>query len=139
LGRKKSLAQKIRGINNSRRDYGPSGRITSPEGVYSPDARTPGGTRVAETNPFFNEYRKGDDAKKEGITIVEPEKPGRAGAPSSPPRPFGGLLERRMTSDGSENMPPSTAPKIGGGGFLSRVKSLKGGPRKPRGEKVVEA
>ncbi|KAK0109887.1 hypothetical protein ONS95_002558 [Cadophora gregata] len=133
LGRKKSLAQKIRGING-RRDYGPSGRITSPEGIYSPELRTPGGTKVNESNPFFNEFSKGDDNKKESITIVEPEKTGRARAPSSPPRRgFGERLERRVTGDGTD-MPPSTASKTGGG-FLSRVKSLKGGPRKPRGER----
>ncbi|KAL5317457.1 hypothetical protein ACEPPN_014552 [Leptodophora sp. 'Broadleaf-Isolate-01'] len=135
LGRKKSLAQKIRGINGTRRDYGPSGRITSPEGMYSPELRTPGGTKVNETNPFFNEFSKGDD-KKESITIVEPEKTGRARAPSSPPRRgFGERLERRVTGDGADSsMPPSTAPKTGGG-FLSRVKSLKGGPRKARAER----
>jgi hypothetical protein len=135
LGRKKSLAQRIRGVN-TRRDYGPSGRITSPEGIYSPEARTPGGTRV-ESNPFFNEFTKGDDSKKESVTIVEPERPertGRARAPSSPRRGFGERLERRVTSDGSGDMPPSVAPKTGGG-FLSRVKSLKGGPRKSRGDR----
>ncbi|KAH7336214.1 Pal1 cell morphology protein-like protein [Rhexocercosporidium sp. MPI-PUGE-AT-0058] len=135
LGRKKSLAQKIRGINGTRRDYGPSGRITSPEGMYSPELRTPGGSKVNETNPFFNEFGKGDD-KKESITIVEPEKTGRARAPSSPPRRgFGERLERRVTGDGTDSsMPPATTPKTSGG-FLSRVKSLKGGPRKARAER----
>jgi hypothetical protein len=131
LGRKKSLAQKIRGINNNnRRDFGPSGRITSPEGVYtptSPEARTPGGTK-AETNPFFNEFTKGDDSKKESISIVEPTMTGRPRAPSSPRRGFGDRLERRATSDGSGG----EAPTKTGGGFLSRVKSLKGGPKKPK-------
>lgn len=138
LSRKKSLAQKIRGIN-SRRDYGPSGRITSPEGVLvSPDAPayTPGGSKVTESNPFFNEFSKGDDSKKENITIVEPERlPGRARAPSSPNRAFGGRLERRVTSDGSSSADAPAKPS--GGGFLSRVKSLKGGPRKPRTEKPL--
>ena len=134
LSRKKSLAQKIRGINNNRRDYGPSGRITSPDGVYnstSPEIRTPGGTRT-ETNPFFNEFSNGDDGKNESITIVEPERqPGHGRAPSSPRRGFGDRLERRVTSDGSAG---SDQPaKVGGGGFLSRVKSLKGGPRRPKG------
>ena len=136
LSRKKSLAQKIRGINN-RRDYGPSGRVTSPEGVYnatSPDAPvlTPGGSKITETNPFFNEFSKGDDSKKESITIVEPQITGRARAPSSPRRPFGERLERRVTSDGSSG---GDQPPKAGGGFLSRVKSLKAGPRKPRFEK----
>ena len=131
LSRKKSLAQKIRGINNNRRDFGPSGRITSPEEVYtatSPEARTPGGTRLSESNPFFNEFTKGDDSKKESISIVEPQKTGRPRAPSSPKRGFGERLERRVTSDGSGG----EAPVKTGGGFLSRVKSLKGGARKPK-------
>ncbi len=138
LGRKKSLAQKIRGINSTRRDFGPpSGRITSPEGVYSPELRTPGGSKVSESNPFFNEFSKGDDSKKESITIVEPERTGRARAPSSPRRGFGERLERRITGDGNDgSMPPPTASKTSGG-FLSRVKSLKGGPRKARGERPV--
>lgn len=136
LGRKKSLAQKIRGINNRGRDYGPSGRITSPEGIYTPDIRTPGGSRVPDSNPFFNEFTAGDDTKKEGSTIVEPVRPTRSRAPSHPqPR-----LERRATSDSSD-MPPSThatQPRMGGG-FLSRVKSLKGGPRKQRNGSIQEA
>ena len=130
LGRKKSLAQKIRGINNSRRDYGPPGRITSSEGVYtatSPEARTSGGTKV-ESNPFFNEFSNSDDSKKESIPIAEPERAGRARAPSSPRRGLGERLERRMTSDGSGG----EAPAKTGSGFLSRVKSLKSGPRKPK-------
>jgi hypothetical protein len=131
LGRKKSLAQRIKGINGNRRDYGPSGRITSPEGVTfqrSPESATftPGGTRIHESNPFFNEFTKGDDAPKKGesVTIVEPERTGRARAPSSPRRGFAGL-ERRSTNDGTTDQ----AGKMGGG-FLSRVKSLKGGPKR---------
>lgn len=131
LGRKKSLAQRIKGINGPRRDYGPVGRVTNPEGVYSQRSPeyTPGGSKIHESNPFFNEFSKGDDKPKESITIVEPEKIGRSRAPSSPRR-FNGL-ERRVTSDGSSG---GDAPKTGGG-FLSRVKSLKGGPRKPRGDR----
>ena len=128
LGRKKSLAQKIRGINNPRRDYGPrvtspgaSGQaVYSPIGMDSPPAYTPGGTR-SESNPFFNEYSKGDD-KKESLTFVEPVREGRAG-PSSPK-----ALERRVTSDGSSGADQAGKP----GGFLARVKSLKGGSRRPR-------
>jgi hypothetical protein len=136
LGRKKSLAQKIRGINTGpRRDYGPAGRITSP-GVYTPrspeNVTTPGGTKLHESNPFFNEFSAGDDRdmKKEGVTFVEPVKGGRLRSPSSPRRGFAGL-ERRVTSDGQ--MEENEPARAGGGGFLSRVKSLKGGPRKPKG------
>lgn len=139
LGRKKSVAQKIRGLGNSRREYG--GRVTSP-GVMSPNgmtspqtpAFTPGGTEV-NNNPFFNEFTKGDDGngKKEALTFVEPVRTGRAGEPGSPKRPYGDRLERRVTSDGAVEQPAAKT----GGGFLARVKSLKGGPRKPTREKVV--
>lgn len=134
LSRKKSLAQKIRGISNNRREFAPSGRMTNPEGAlqtppegsYTPGA---GPSKARETNPFFNEYsdedKKKGESKGESITIVEPErKAGRARAPSSPRRGFGERLERRVTGDGSEGTGS-------GGGFLARVKSLKGG-RKPR-------
>lgn len=136
LQRKKSLAQKIRGINN-RRDYGPSGRITNPEGVYSPgspDVVSPGGTRSkgTESNPFFNEFDPNTDKKGESITIAEPEnKPSSARAPTSPGRRGPAeRLERRVTSDATSPVEEQPKPM----GFLSRVKSLKGGPRKTRGE-----
>ncbi|RDW80184.1 hypothetical protein BP6252_04822 [Coleophoma cylindrospora] len=139
LSRKKSLAQKIRGISNNRRDYGPSGRITSPEGVYNPTspegAYTPSGHKSTESNPFAAEF-SGKDKAETTIKITEPERRpgGRARAPSSPRRGFAeGALQRRQTSDGSSTAEPP-APKTGGG-FLSRVKSLKGGPRKTRPER----
>ena len=129
LSRKKSLAQKIRGINNGgRREYG-SGRVQSPDNpTFTPEGTnfTPGGSKIHESNPFFNEFTKGDDTKKESITIVEPAKPGRARAPSSPRRG----LERRATADSSNDAP--VAKQSVGNSFLSRVKSLKGGPRKPK-------
>jgi hypothetical protein len=137
LGRKKSLAQKIRGVGNSRREYG-NPRVTSP-GVMSPvsprtPALTPGGTEV-DSNPFFNEFTKGDDrigGKKETLTFVEPAKSPRGETPDSPKRGVGERLERRVTSDGSSGADQSAKPTGSGGGFLARVKSLKGGPRKPR-------
>ncbi|TVY14204.1 Protein PAL1, partial [Lachnellula arida] len=140
LGRKKSVAQRIKGITGSRREYGPSGRTINPEGAYtrrSPDYTqrspdyTPGGTKIHESNPFFNEFSKGDDKPKESISIVEPERAGRARAPSSPRRGYAGI-ERRTTNDGISG---GEAPKVGGG-FLSRVKSLKGGPKKARADRV---
>ena len=131
IQRKKSLAQKIRGINNPRREYG--GRVTSPEGANyagSPSTvYTPGGSQVPanESNPFFNEFEPNTEKNGESITIIEPaNRPGRARAPSSPRRGFGELLGRRVTSDGSGN-----SDEVKPSGFLSRVKSLKGG-RKPR-------
>lgn len=131
LSRKKSLAQKIRGINNGgRREYGGSGRIYSPDtATFTPEGTnyTPGGSKIHESNPFFNEFTKGEDPKKESITIVEPERPSRARAPSSPRRG----LERRATDASSGGDPPVTKQSVGNS-FLSRVKSLKGGPRKPK-------
>jgi hypothetical protein len=148
LQRKKSLAQKIRGISNNRRDIGPSGRITGPEGVYgatSPELPTPNSRMSGnEKNPFFKEFEakeekldvkrdsnKGENITKESnkvenIAIAEPEvKIGRPRAPSSPRRGFGERLERRVTTDGTGEELPKT------GGFLSRVKSLKGKKQKP--------
>jgi hypothetical protein len=138
LQRGKSLAQKIRGISNNRRDIGPSGRIASLEGAYgatSPDLLTPS-NRMSnpEKNPFFKEFEakeekldvKMDLNKPENITIAEPEvKGGRPRAPSSPRRGFGERLERRVTSDGTGEELPKT------GGFFTRVKSLKGKKQRP--------
>ncbi|KAH8597921.1 Pal1 cell morphology protein-domain-containing protein [Bisporella sp. PMI_857] len=139
LGRKKSLAQKIRGINNSRREYGPrvtSPGVTSPSSAISPQtpAYTPGGTQIESSSYFNDEFTKGDDKKVgENITFVEPPRPGRARAPSIPKGTLGGPLERRVTSDGSSGPEQTAKP---GSGFLARVKSLKGGPRKPK-DKIV--
>lgn len=128
LGRKKSLAMKIRGISNNRVR---EGRTTSPElsdKVATPTSPLNTSQSVQTTNPFFKDYDK--EYEKKGAQIVLAEgKAGRARAPSSPRRGLG--LERRITTEsvGEE------AKSGGGGGFLSRVRSLKGGPRKARGEK----
>ena len=138
LQRKKSLAQKIRGISNNKRDVVPSGRITSSDGVYgttSPDLPTPS-SRLSNTekNPSFKEFEakeeildvKKDLNKPDNITIAEPEVKGeRPRAPSSPRRGFGERLERRVTSDGTGEEMPKT------GGFFTRVKSLKGKKQRP--------
>ena len=151
LGRKRSLAQKIRGISNSNRGgafAGPA-KATSPNGFYerntSPtgpgDAQSAGGMpKIRETqNPFFNDYDDAYEKKGQKIQIAEQRRRNgsigggedqinaRARARSSPKRtPTGGVLERRFTNDGANGSP---AEPSGGGGFLSRVKSLKGGKR----------
>lgn len=156
LGRKRSLAQKIRGISNANRGHGvgPSGRITSPEGIYertttptSPDnaPRAGGMPNIRETNPFFNGYD--DDYEKKGQRIQIAEERNRRGsigggedqinvrsrARSSPKRAIGpGMLERRVTNDGPMAGSAESGGRGGGGGgggFLSRVRSLKGGKR----------
>ena len=151
LGRKRSLAQKIRGISNSNRggtSAGP-GKVPSPNGFYerttsptSPEeVQSAGGMpKIKETgNPFFHDYDDAYERKGQKIQIAEQQRRNgsigggedqinaRARAMSSPKRvPTGGMLERRMTNDGAVGGPPEPS---GGGGFLSRVKSLKGGKR----------
>lgn len=123
LVRHKSFAQKFRGMSQRRNS---ASRVTSPDGgaLGSPESPmyTPGGGKH-EANPFFQEYSKGDDSTK-NIGIAETTN-GRARAPSSPKRTQSQTAERRMTGDGSNGEGPKTS------GFLSRVKSLKGGSRRP--------
>ena len=148
LTRKKSLAQKIRGISNSRGGSNIRG-VNSPEPIYeqttSPmeQPQSGGGLgRRKETNPFFNEY---DDAyEKKGASIKIAEERNRGGedrtakTPASPTKGsgIGTPLQRAVTADSSVNPPPAHEVKPSGGGFLNRVKSLRGGGRgKPRVER----
>ncbi|KAF2029345.1 Pal1-domain-containing protein [Setomelanomma holmii] len=129
LGRKKSIAQRFRGISQPRR-FGPDGaRITSPEARYGPTS--PNGpysagplsqTKATEQNPFFDEYNQAYDAKGATIKTSEANQ-----GPSSPGR---NALQRTVTSDsiGSTTGNGESKPS---GGFLNRVKSLKGGRRRP--------
>ncbi|KAI4665874.1 uncharacterized protein J4E78_003339 [Alternaria triticimaculans] len=126
LGRKKSIAQRFRGISQPRR-YGDGPRITSPEARYGA-ATSPSGpysagaisqTKAAEQNPFFSDdYDKAYDAKGAAIKTNE------GGA--SPPR--GAALQRSITTDSVGSPTGEAKPS---GGFLNRVKSLKGGRRRP--------
>jgi len=126
LGRKKSIAQRFRGISQPRR-YGDNPRIQSPEARYG--AGSPSGpysagvlsqSKATEPNPFFgsDEYDKAYDAK--GATIRTTEANG-----GSPPR--GANLQRSITTDSAGSPTGEGKPS---GGFLNRVKSLKGGPRR---------
>lgn len=140
LGRKISLAQKIRGISSTNR----AGRVISPDraGPTSPISPTMetaaqgagGMPKIQETNPFFNNHDDAYEKKGARIQIAEEQNRveggvGRARAMSSPKRANAtGLLERRVTNDGT-GVPDNTENKSGSGGFLSRVKSLKGGRR----------
>lgn len=139
LGRKKSIAQRIRGISQPRRDLSEGRpRITSPDSRYgsgqSPKGPlTTGGTyasnKADEQNPFFDNY---DDAyEKKGATIKATESDSKEGPLTSPSSPGGrNPLARAMTAD-SLGSPGEAKPQ---GGFLNRVKSLKGG-RRPRPER----
>ena len=134
LQRKKSLAQRLRGMNKPS-----NGRVVSPESSYTPAVPTSSGhigtIRANEKNPFFQDY---DDAwEKKGAQINMSEEArgtggARARSSSSPKQPTG--LERRFTNErsytGFEEGKPSGG---GGGGFINRMKSL----RKPRPERRI--
>ncbi|KAI0607678.1 membrane associated protein pal1 [Pyrenophora tritici-repentis] len=126
LGRKKSIAQRFRGISQPRR-YGDNPRIQSPEARYG--AGSPSGpysagvlsqSKATEPNPFFgsDEYEKAYDAKSATIRTTEANG-------GSPPR--GANLQRSITTDSAGSPTGEGKPS---GGFLNRVKSLKGGPRR---------
>ena len=124
LSRKKSLAQRIKSV---RPKITEGARVTSPEPVMTPTS--PLDTNKSEqtsTNPFFKDYDKEYEKKSAQIAFAEEQqKGGRARAPSSPRRGLG--LERKTTADslgGDDGKPASSA-----GGFLSRVKSIKGRSR----------
>lgn len=150
LARKKSLAQRFRGISQPRRrgtdEYGNGPRITSPDarynndnGDYSPPndgSMSAGGPARArynkenEVNPFDGDYADAYDKKGTQIRIAEQERPtaGRARAPSSPGGRGLGLV-RSVTADSSAIRGSDEQERTGGGGFLSRMRSLKGGRR----------
>ena len=118
LSRKKSLAQKIRGVRPNRE------RFASPDGKNGPTSPPiTTGQSDSAVNPFFRDFN--GEVKKENaqITFDEQTKPTRARAPSSPKR---NELERRNTTEsvGEENSKPM--------GLLGRMKSLKGGRRPVR-------
>jgi hypothetical protein len=103
--------------------------MTSPE----PDMKSPTsplGTTKSESNanPFFKDYDQEYEKKGAQIASAE-EKQARTRAPSSPRRGLG--LERKITAESADGGEDSKS----GGGFLSRVKSLKGGPRRARAER----
>jgi hypothetical protein len=125
LGRKKSIAQRFRGISQPRRT-GEGPRITSPEARYSP-ALSPQGpysagviaeNKASELNPFFDEYTKAYDGKGASIRASEAGRD-----QNSPPR---APLHRAVTAD-STSSPVEPKPT----GFLGRMKSIKGPRRRP--------
>lgn len=115
LSRKKSLAQKIRGVR-------PRDRLASP-GELGPASPPLTGQSDSAVNPFFRNY---DQKEKDSTTIQFAEnqpKPTRPRAPSSPKR---NELERRNTTEsGAED---ANKPS----GLLGRMKSLKASKRPVR-------
>jgi hypothetical protein len=130
LQRKKSLAQRIRGINRGGRDFQASGRMTNPDGAYR-SRRTPseggGQTSVSmqtpgsERNPFFSDYDGGPGKGEENFSVRKMDQNGGKVSPTSPKGGF--ALERRSTTDGNGD---DSQQK---GGILGRMKSLKSGRR----------
>ncbi|KAF2431986.1 Pal1-domain-containing protein [Tothia fuscella] len=153
LGRKKSLAQRIRGMSRPER---PSGAIRSPAARYAEQPygatetspTSPGGPPIrmaqsaggpsramhkqSETNPFDTLYdaqyeKKGASGRVTETSVPEASVPensysGHTRAPSSPRR---NQLQRSQTNTDNGTEEPKPA-----GGFLNRVKSLKGGRRR---------
>jgi hypothetical protein len=136
ISRKKSLAHRFRGTrSNTLENKIGSGRLRSPDGTPTTpleSARSEGGN-----NPFFQNYDQEYERKGAQIAFAEAEqRPGRTSSPGSPRRDLPNPLERSRTAD---SIPTTDEPKTSmegksGGGFLSRMKSLKG-PRKPRPER----
>ncbi|KAL8759284.1 MAG: hypothetical protein Q9184_003669 [Pyrenodesmia sp. 2 TL-2023] len=145
LGRKRSLVQKIRGISNSNRNYDrPPGRGRSPDGIYertvtptSPGEMQSGGgmRKIRETKPSFSDYDEAYEKKGQKIQIAKEQNRIEGGIPtrglSSQKRgPPPSILERRVTHDGAgAGAGVGVDGEAKKEGFLSRVRSLKGGKR----------
>ena len=123
LSRKKSLAQRIRGARSNTI----GNRAMSPE-YATPTTPLATGKSESNANPFFKDYDQEYDKKGAQIAFAEEEmkKNGRPRAPSSPRRELPLPLQRTKTTDSTGPQPET---KSTGGGFLNRVKSLKGGRR----------
>jgi hypothetical protein len=125
LGRKKSIAQRFRGISQPRRAYGEGPRITSPEARYggpsSPQGPYSAGplsqNKATELNPFFDEYNNAYDNKGASIRATE-----SGYKDDSPPR---APLHRAVTTDSTGSVGDQKPT-----GFLGRMKSIKGGRRR---------
>lgn len=137
LSRSKSFAQKFRGINVPRRDLIP--RLTNSDTMVSPDPRTPRSSKN-ERRPsiFFDESLKQEEntslSKKEtSISIIEPEKHSSQNRFSNTTR-LSVPSEIQTNDGGNENSAGKT-----GIGFMSRVKSFKGGARKMKTTSPIES
>lgn len=124
LQRKKSLAQKIRGINRSAGSWG----MMSEEPMYiSPSSS--GSQKVNDKNPFFQDYDDAWEKKGAKIQLAEESRSGRARSASSPKREP--ALERNLSNERYNGSGGGEETKSGGGGLMHRMKSL----RKPRPER----
>ncbi|KAF2858289.1 Pal1-domain-containing protein [Piedraia hortae CBS 480.64] len=127
LSRKKSLAQRFRGMSNSRR-----GELRSPDEAPVIRAMSAGGPVQArynkenEVNPFDTEYDAAFARKGQQIRIAEQDRPVRTGTPGSPNGPSRSrTVDYAVRSSGEEERPQ-------GSGLLSRMRSMRGGRRARR-------
>lgn len=141
LQRKKSLAQRIRGVNNR----AAANRVMSPDRLDTARASSSRGSLSrdrAHSGPAYDKSSTNqdhDDAwDKKGASIQVAEEARdnpefrRARSSSSPKQSVG--LERRSTKERSNSaQEEGKGNSNGGGGFISRMKSL----RKPRPERKM--
>lgn len=136
LQRKKSLAQKIRGINN--RGGGGHHRVVSPEAIVGEPntlrpstGRSTSAKRPVSRNPFFQDYDDAYDQKgakiQEAANDYDVTRPRSVSSPKSVPG-----LERRVTTDTiADTFAAEESKPAASGGFMSRMKSL----RRPKPER----
>jgi len=148
LSRKKSIAQRFRGMSNNRRT--PDARYhqpgssnenaieVSPPGNKSMSAGGPARAQANyrnenEINPFDEDYESAYARKGAQIRIAEQDRPSATrnlSASSAIPTSQGRGLTRSVTADSATRPTSNEGDKpSSGGGFLSRMKSLKGGRR----------
>jgi hypothetical protein len=138
LQRKKSLAQRIRGINNR----STSGRVTSPDELVVKTISTPGSPprpsgprKPNDKNPFLQDYDDAYEKKGEKIQQVA-ESVNTDKSPGTRPASTGSAklvseLERTTSNErgegvgGDEEMKTTAGAGAGGGSFIKRVKSLR--------------
>ncbi|KAL4809942.1 Pal1 cell morphology protein-domain-containing protein [Aspergillus unguis] len=125
LARKKSLAQRLRGGINR-----PNPRVVSPQAAYG----SPGTSSSPrnEKNPFFQDYDDAYDKKGARINAEETAPasvPGRMRSSSSPKQRTTSLT--RQYTDERVNGAEENK-NAGGGGFISRMKSLRKPPQPRR-------
>lgn len=148
LSRKRSIAQKFRGMSRGRPGMSEAGRVKSPEARYvtSPGPQSAGGRvgAVQELNPFFNEPQPPQDKKGVNVTTVPTNGASssaglarqRSRTNSSPHRRF--AMGRKSDEWGTgESGDKANGGGGGSGGILGRVKSLRG--KRVRPERIGTA
>ncbi|RMZ88006.1 hypothetical protein DV736_g4762, partial [Chaetothyriales sp. CBS 134916] len=126
LARKKSLVQRIRRNRSNTADpRSVSSENNSPAPVHETERHD------SNSNPFFKDYDQEYEKKGTQIAFIEEEqkKLNRARTPSSPRKEMPQALYRTKTADSIQLGGHGDDVRAVGSGFLSRVKSLKGGRR----------